>query len=55
MEKSKKRIHICLLCLMITAVILGILYYYNEVQKEEMSDQGILITSVSGSWYEPWR
>lgn len=55
MEKSRKRIHICLLCLMITAVILGILYYYNEVQREEMSDQGILITSVYEGWYVPWK
>ncbi len=50
MEKAGKGIRMCLVFVVLTAVIVGILYYYYEIQKEELRDTGVLITSVETGW-----
>lgn len=50
MEKAKRRVRICLLVVVMTAVIMGILYYFNELQGEAISGEGTLITAVNTGW-----
>lgn len=43
MEKAKKRVRICLVCVAMLAVIMGILYYYHGLQKEGIQAEGTLV------------
>ena len=48
MEKAKKRVRICLLCVVMLAVIMGILYYYHGLNEEEIQSEGTLVSSCKG-------
>lgn len=43
MEKAKKRVRLCLVCVVMIAVIVGIVYYYNEMGDEASQDSGTLV------------
>ena len=45
MEKAKKRVRICLLCVVMIAVIMGILYYYHGLNEEGIQAEGTLVSS----------
>ena len=45
MEKAKKRVRICLLCVVMLAVIMGILYYYHGMNEERIQAEGTLVSS----------
>lgn len=45
-EKSRKRIRICLICVVLTAVVIGIFYYYYEMQGNMAINEGTLIANV---------
>lgn len=48
MEKSKKRIRTCLICVALAAVFIGIIYYYYSVKDTGYVTDGTLIASVQG-------
>lgn len=48
MEKAKKRVRICLLCVVMIAIVMGILYYYHEIGEQGMKAEGTLVS-------EEWR
>lgn len=50
MEKAKKRIFICLLCVVIIAVIVGILYYYHGLGENQMQAEGTLVSASYMGW-----
>ena len=54
MEGSKKVIRTIMICVVLTAVVMGIVYYYHETQDESMSKQGTLITSANMGCCELW-
>ncbi len=43
MEKAKRRVRLCLVCVVMIAVIVGIVYYYNEMGDEASRDSGTLV------------
>ena len=43
MEKAKRRVRVCLICAVMLAVIVGIVYYYNEMGDEASQDGGTLV------------
>ncbi len=45
MEKAKKRVRICLLCVVMIAVIMGILYYYHGLNEERIQAEGTLVSA----------
>ena len=47
MEKAKKRVGICLVCVVMLAVIMGIFYYYHNMDEEGLQAEGTL---VSAEW-----
>lgn len=44
MEKAKKRVRICLLCVVMLAIIVGILYYYHELGDSGVKAEGTLVS-----------
>jgi hypothetical protein len=50
MEKAKKRVRICLLCVVMLAVIMGILYYYHELNEEGARAEGTLVSASHEGW-----
>ena len=50
MEKAKKRVRICLFCVVMLAVIMGILYYYHELGEEGVQAEGTLVSAVQTGW-----
>jgi len=49
MEKSRKKIRICLFCVVVMAIVIGITYYFYDVRGATQISQGTLIARV-GSW-----
>ena len=50
MEKAKKRVRICLVCVVMLAVIMGIFYYYHELGKEGVQAEGTLVSTTFSEW-----
>jgi len=50
MEKAMKRVRICLLCVVIIAVVMGILYYYHGLEEEQAQVEGTLVSAYSEGW-----
>lgn len=46
MEKARRRINFCLFLVVITAVIMGVLYYYGSSQEQVDVSEGTLISSL---------
>lgn len=44
-----------MICVVLTAVVMGIVYYYHETQDESMSKQGTLIVSRDMRIGELWQ
>lgn len=49
MEKARWRIRICLLVVVLAAILVGAVYYWQEVRMPG-SSEGILITVTKGVW-----
>lgn len=43
MERRKKYIWGCVLCALLTAVLIGMIYYYNDVRGTDQVSEGTLI------------
>ena len=46
MERRKKYIWGCVLCALLTAVLIGMIYYYNDVRGTDQVSEGTLIWQV---------
>lgn len=55
MEKAKKRVGICLICVVMLAIVVGILYYYNELGDDAMQSEGTLITATYKGMDSLWQ
>lgn len=43
MEHARKKIWVCLLCVVAAAVLVGVCYYFTEVRQTEVSGEGTLV------------
>lgn len=43
MEKAKRRVRVCLICVVLLAIVVGIFYYYNQMGDEALQDEGTLV------------
>ena len=50
MEKAKKRVRVCLLCVVTIAVVMGILYYYHEMNEDGLQAEGTLVKAELERW-----
>lgn len=53
MEKARKKIRICLICVVTSAVVLGAIYYFYNVRGGEAVTGGTLVhaqTQTEGVW-----
>lgn len=48
MEKARKKIRFCLCFVVLTAIVVGILYYYGQMQEQAAITEGTLISGISG-------
>lgn len=55
MEKAKRKVRICLICVVMIAIIVGIFYYYNELGNDSLHGEGTLIRSIHSGWDKLWR
>ena len=54
MEKARKRIRFCLCFVVLTAVVVGILYYYGQLQEQATISEGTLISSLGMELRQLW-
>lgn len=54
MDKGKKRIRACLLCVVLAAVVVGCVYYYHEMQQDTIN-KGTLISKVEMGMEKLWQ
>ena len=50
MERAKRKVRICLICVVMIAVIMGIFYYYHELGKEGVQAEGTLVSATIKDW-----
>ena len=50
MEKAKRRVRICLVCVVIVAVVMGILYYYHSLNENGIQAEGTLVSATCEGW-----
>lgn len=46
MEKARKGIRFCLCVVVLAAIVVGILYYYGQMQEQATITEGTLISSL---------
>lgn len=49
-EKARRRIRICLLCVILSAVAVGAVYYLYSMRSEAGMTDGTLIAMIPNSW-----
>ncbi|WP_461811901.1 hypothetical protein [Faecalimonas sp.] len=50
MEKERKKVRVCLFCVVLIALAVGLVYYFSDVKPAEKIDKGMLITGVNRLW-----
>lgn len=50
MEKERKKVRVCLFCVVLIALAIGLVYYFSDVRPTEVIDTGVLITGVNNLW-----
>ena len=55
MEDAKKRIRVIMIGIVLTAVVIGIVYYYHETQNQTVLEKGTLITAHQLGWRHLWQ
>ncbi|MEZ3486617.1 MAG: hypothetical protein K1W22_08510 [Lachnospiraceae bacterium] len=43
MERARRRIRVCLICVVMAAVIVGFIYYFNDVRDHGDMSEGTLV------------
>lgn len=46
MEKARKKLRFCLCFVVLLAIVVGILYYYGQMQEQATITEGTLISSL---------
>ena len=54
MEKARKNIRFCLYFVVLTAIVVGILYYYGQLQEQATISEGTLISSLGTELRQLW-
>jgi len=47
MEDARKKIYFCLFFVVLTAVVMGILYYHGQTQEQITVNEGTLIANIN--------
>ena len=55
MDGAKRKIRIIMVSVVLTAVVVGIVYYYHEKQDRTVSEKGTLITECDMGWRLLWQ
>ena len=55
MEKAKRRVRICLLCVIVLAIVVGILYFYHDLGEPEIQAEGTLVSAMKRGWKQIWH
>lgn len=49
MDEARKKLRVCLICVVAIAVIIGCIYYFNDVRSKADVSEGTLIMTESES------
>lgn len=49
MDEARKKLRVCLICVVAVAVIIGCIYYFNDVRGKTDVNEGTLIMTESES------
>lgn len=55
MESARKKLRICLLCVVAAAVIVGLVYYMGEMKKRKSISEGTLISGMNVEMGSLWE
>ena len=55
MKKGRSKIRFCLCFVLLLAVVVGILYYYGQMQDNTTITEGTLISSLGMELKQLWR
>ena len=58
MDEARKKLRVCLVCVVAAAILLGLVYYFLDVRGEEKISEGTLVEAgeegSSANVYQDW-
>lgn len=55
MDNARKKLRVCLICVVMAAVIIGFVYYFNDVRTRSTIDEGTLVRKEEVRKEEVWH
>lgn len=55
MDESRKKLWVCLFCVVMLAVAVGMIYYFSDYRNSAGMGDGVLITGMGIGWERLWR
>ena len=55
MERAKRKVRFILIFVVMLAIVMGIVYYYNDMGDDTLDGEGTLITTVPFGWEQLCR
>ncbi len=49
MDEARKKLRVCLICVVAVAVIVGAVYYFQDLKGTQQTSEGTLVTISEGS------
>jgi len=51
MDEARKKLRVCLICVVAVAIIIGFIYYFGDVKSRNHVSEGTLVTaSMESRW-----
>lgn len=58
MDNARKKLRVCLICVVMAAVVIGLIYYLNDMRSHSKVNEGTLVDSsehgVQDGDFVPW-
>ena len=43
MENARRKLRVCLICVVMAAVVIGLIYYFNDMRSRDKINEGTLV------------
>lgn len=55
MENARRKLRVCLICVVMAAVVIGLIYYFNDMRSQGKINEGTLVKNVMHLNEEDWQ
>lgn len=52
MDNARKKLRVCLICVVMAAVVIGLIYYFNDMKSRGKINEGTLVENRGSDWHD---